>query len=90
MTDEDIELFTCGAAVDSVSFRLGYYDQPYLPAEHLTVEADDGNFRQTADSRWVWENIHGPDTAKIKDFLRSVRYHADWDPMDADQSRERW
>ena len=89
VADDDIELFTCGAEVDYISFRLGYYDQPRLAAEYLTAEANDGNFRQTADSRWVWENSYGADEDQIKDFLRSVRYHADWDPMDADQSRER-
>src|SRR5690625_2458936 len=89
IADEDIELFTCGAAVDSISFRLRYYDQPRLAEEYLTAEADGGTFRQTSPSRWVWKNPYGGDEAQIKDFLRSVRYHADWDPEDAEQSRER-
>src|SRR5690625_2427919 len=89
IADEDIELFTCGAAVDSISFRLRYYDQPRLAEEYLTAEADGGTFRQTSPSRWVWKNSYGGDEAQIKDFLRSVRYHADWDPEDAEQSRER-
>src|SRR5690625_3789095 len=89
IADEDIELFTCGAAVDSISFRLRYYDQPRLAEEYLTAEADGGTFRQTSPSRWVWKNSYGGDEAQIKDFLRSVRYHADWDPEDAEQFRER-
>lgn len=89
IADDDIELFTCGAEVDSVSFRLRYYDQPRLAAEYLMAEGSEANFRQTSTSRWVWENTYGTDEDQIKDFLRSIRYHADWDPEDADQSRER-
>src|SRR5690625_3842303 len=38
IADDDIELFTCGAAVDSISFRLRYYAQPRLAEEYLTAE----------------------------------------------------
>src|SRR5690625_5074250 len=89
IADDDIELFTCGAAVDSISFRLRYYDQPRLAEEYLTAERSEDDFRQTSPSRWVWKNSYGGDEAQIKDFLRSVRYHADWDPEDEEQSRER-
>src|SRR5690625_3539387 len=89
IADEDIELFTCGAAVDSISFRLRYYDQPRLAEEYLTAEGSESDFRQTSPSRWVWKNPYGGDEEQIKDFLRSVRYYADWDPEDAEQSRER-
>src|SRR5690606_4467307 len=40
-------------------------------------------------SRWVWHNPYGVDEDRIKDFLRSLRYRADWDPSDAQQRRER-
>src|SRR5690625_1172525 len=89
IADDDIELFTCEATVDSISFRLRYYDQPRLAEEYLTAEGSESGFRQTSPSRWVWENPYGGDEEQIKDFLRSVRYHADWDPEDAEQSRER-
>lgn len=44
---------------------------------------------QTSPSRWVWHNPYGVDEDRIKDFLRSLRYRADWDPSDAQQRRER-
>lgn len=89
IADEDIELFTSGGVVDSVSFRLRYFDRPNLKEEYLTAEEEEHDFRRTSLSRWVWENPYESDEAKIKDFLRSVRYHADWDRGNPEQMRER-
>ncbi|WP_236979192.1 gliding motility-associated C-terminal domain-containing protein [Membranihabitans maritimus] len=90
ITDDDIEISTCGAEVDYISFRLMYYDQPHLPEEYITAEGFEDQLQPTSDpSRWVWNNPYGNDTESIKDFLRSLRYHADWDPGDPDESRER-
>src|SRR5690625_7980057 len=60
-----------------------------MAEQYLMADGSDDDFRQTSPSRWVCKNSYGGDEAQIKDFLRSVRYHADWDPEDAEQSRER-
>ncbi|WP_236975727.1 gliding motility-associated C-terminal domain-containing protein [Membranihabitans maritimus] len=90
ITDDDIEISTCGAEVDYISFRLKYYDQPRLPEEYITAEGFEDQLQPTSDpSRWVWNNPYGNDTESIKDFLRSLRYHANWDPGNSEESRER-
>lgn len=38
IADDDIALYTCGSEVDSISFRLAYFDQPRLPEEYLSAE----------------------------------------------------
>src|SRR5690625_6013567 len=60
-----------------------------MAEQYLMADGSDDDFRQTSPSRWVWKNSYGGDESQIKDFLRSVRYHADWDPEDAEQSQER-
>src|SRR5690606_17024830 len=95
VVDDDVELYTCGSPgssgeVDSISFRLMYYDQPLLPEELIYSEGFDGELQATASpSRWVWKNSDHRDPEQIKEFLRSLRYRADWDPADPQQSRER-
>lgn len=91
IADEDIELYTGGGEVDFISFRLRYYDEPRLPVEEIFSEEEEyeDQLKRTSPSRWVWQNPYGTDTARIKDFLRTVRYRAQWDPGDPDQSRER-
>lgn len=95
VVDDDVELYTCGSPgssgeVDSISFRLMYYDQPLLPEELIYSEGFDGELQATASpSRWVWKNSDHRDPEQIKEFLYSLRYRADWDPADPQQSRER-
>ncbi|WP_236981110.1 hypothetical protein, partial [Membranihabitans maritimus] len=86
---EDIEISTCGAEVDRISFRLKYYDQPRLPEEEIYSEGYEEQLRQTSASRWEWTNPYGDDEDRVKAFLRSLRYRADWDPSDPEERRER-
>lgn len=94
VVDDDVELYTCGSPgssgkVDFISFRLKYFDQPRLPTEEIYSVDFPDQLRQTAPDRYVWQNPYEYDEIKIKEFLRSLRYRADWDPADAEQSRER-
>src|SRR5699024_7211245 len=82
-------LYTCGAEVDSISFRLVYFDQPRLPREYLSAEGFESELRQESPARYVWRNTNGQTTEHIEDFIRSLRYHADWNPEDEEESRER-
>ncbi|WP_236980182.1 gliding motility-associated C-terminal domain-containing protein [Membranihabitans maritimus] len=74
IVDEDIELSACDAEIDYISFRLKYYDDPYITSEYLDVPGG----KQLSDSHWIWENPHGSDEDKIKEFLKSIRYYAQW------------
>ncbi len=78
---DDVELYTCGQEVDSISFRLRYYDIPRLPEERIYSE-DFADPEQTSPDRYVWKNIHRADEDKIKEYLRSLRYQADWTDPD--------
>lgn len=89
IADDDIVLYTCGDAVDSISFRLAYFDQPRLRREYLSVEGFETELGQVTPARYVWRNTNGQPTEHIEDFLRSIRYHAEWNPEDPEESRER-
>ncbi len=89
LVNDDIELYTCEDEVDSISFRLAYFVQPRLPEEFLTAEGFEEDLRQVSPARYVWRNTNGNNIEQIKDFLHSLRYHADWNPDDPEESRER-
>lgn len=88
VTDDDIMISTCEAEVDYISFRLAYYEQPRLHEEFLTAEGYEADFRPISPSRWEWHNPYGGKKERIKGFLRSLRYHADWDPDHARRRRQ--
>lgn len=95
VVDSDVELYICGnpgssGEVDSIAFRLIYYDQPRLPEERIYSDGYENELQSTASPfRWVWKNTGNRDPEYIKEFLLSLRYRADWDPANPDQSRER-
>lgn len=83
---DDVELYTCGGAVDYISFRLKYFDDPLLPVERIYSVDFPGQLEQTSPERYVWRNPYGADEARIKEYLRSLRYHADWtDPNEKER-----
>ncbi len=79
--DDDMELYTCEAEVDYISFRLRYYDDPRLPDERIYAEGFP-NPEKTSPGRYVWKNTPGAKEDKIKEYLRSLRYYADWTDPD--------
>lgn len=85
---DDMELYTCGQEVDYISFRLRYYDTPRLPEERIYSDGF-ADPVLTSPGRYVWQNTYGADKEKIKEYLQSLRYRADWNPDDPEESRER-
>ena len=79
--DADMELYTCGAEVDYISFRLRNYDNPRLAEERIYSEGF-ADPVQTSPGRYEWENTFGPDQDKIKEYLSSLRYFSDWSDPD--------
>ncbi len=79
---DDVKLYTCGGQVDYISFRLKYYDDPLLPEERIYSEDFPGQMEQTSPDRYVWRNPYGDDESRIKEYLRSLRYRADWTDPD--------
>ncbi len=78
LVGDDIALATCGGEVDSISFRLRYYDNPRLIDEKIDSEKYPNQLDQTSPSRYVWRNLYGDGVDEIKEYLKSLRYHADW------------
>ena len=79
---DDVELFTCEGEVDFISFRLKYFHDPLLPEEMVYSPDFPGELEQTSPGRYVWRNPYGDDESRIKEYLRSLRYRADWTDPD--------
>ncbi len=79
---DDVELYICDGVVDYISFRLKYYDDPLLPEERIYSEDFPEQLDHPSPGRYVWRNTYGNDEAKIKEYLRSLRYRADWTDPD--------
>ncbi|WP_236974899.1 gliding motility-associated C-terminal domain-containing protein [Membranihabitans maritimus] len=75
IADDDISYRLCGEDIDYISFRIKYADEFAVPFEEITGSE---SLERTGPHRWEWRNPYGNDTEKISEFLRSVRYRADW------------
>src|SRR5690606_21718580 len=55
-----------------------YYDDPLLPEERIYSPDFPDQLAHPSPERYVWRNPYGDDESKIKVYLRSLRYRADW------------
>ena len=76
LSDEDIEFRLCGGNIDSIVFEMKYFTDPALDREELISEV--GQLEPSGPGKWIWHNPYGSDTHRVEDFLKSIRYEADW------------
>ena len=75
LTDDDIDFRLCGGSIDSIVFDLKYFSDPSLEREELVTT--EGGLEPAGPGKWIWHN-HDMDMDRVADFLRSIRYEADW------------